>query len=421
MKLNILLVIIFSYPGLSAMAQERTALDSSIYLLAKEKDAQRSVWVMQEIIKKYRLDRNKDAATFDVLYGTVAVSLAMNHQYTRFEKYIDSIRNKFNQTSFLNMAASKMLEDHVDPAYANRVSDRTLQLYRSFKNDTSAKPKDISMADWQRFMDFAQYPYCDTHAHSLFALKKYKEAIRYQKMAFNGNPEGGLPVSVERYAKLLELTGKKGEAKRLLLKMAGLGKLNKGMTEHLQAIYIAEKGSDERLGIYLDSLQKNVQAMLVEVLKPKMLNGAAPEFSLKDMFGKEVKLSDYAGRIVVLDLWATWCVPCIASFPAMQTMVKKHPEVTFLFIAVEEKEKDRLARVKGFIEKNKYPFTVLIDEPMEANSSKYKIMSAYKPDGIPAKYVIDKNGMLQFSTSGFDTDTELMNELEAMFSILNAF
>jgi thiol-disulfide isomerase/thioredoxin len=421
MKLNILLVIIFSCSELITMAQERTGMDSSIYILAKEKDSRRSVWMMQEIIKKYRLDRSKDAETFDVLYGTVAVSLAMNQKYPQFEKYIDSIRNKFNQTSFMNMAASKMLDDNVDLAYANSISKRTLQLYRSFKNDTTAKPKDVSRADWQRFINFAQYPYYDTHAHSLFALKKYKEAIRYQKMAFNGNPEDGLPVSVERYARLLELTGEKEEAKRLLLKMAGLGKLNKGMTEQLQAIYIAEKSSDERLGLYLDSLQKNVQATLVQVLKPKMLNEAAPGFSLEDMFGKEVKLSDYSGRIVVLDLWATWCVPCIASFPAMQTMVKKHPEVTFLFIAVEEKEKDRLARVKGFIEKNKYPFTVLIDEPLESDSSKYQIMSAYKPDGIPAKYIIDKNGMLQFSTSGFDTDTELMNELEAMFSILNAY
>lgn len=221
MKLNILLVVIFSCSGLIAMGQERTSLDSSIYFLAKEKNAQRSVWMMQEIIKKYRLDWNKDAETFDVLYGTVAVSLAMNRKYARFEKYIDSIRNKFNQTSFMNMAASKMLDDNADLAYANRISERTLQLYRSFKNDTSAKPKDISRADWQRFMDFAQYPYYDTHAHSLFALKKYKEAIRYQKMAFNGNPEDGLPASVARYTKLLALTGEKGEAKRLLLKMAG--------------------------------------------------------------------------------------------------------------------------------------------------------------------------------------------------------
>jgi peroxiredoxin len=202
--------------------------------------------------------------------------------------------------------------------------------------------------------------------------------------------------------------------------MARLGRLNKGMTEQLQSIYIAENGSDKNLGAYLDSLQKNVQASLAEELKPKMLYEIAPEFTLKDINGKKVNLSDYRGKIVVLDLWATWCRPCIASFPAMELMIQKHPEVTFLFIDVEEQNPNPGALVKSFIEKRKYPFTVLIDEPVEPNSAKYKIVSAYKPNGIPAKYIIDKNGILRFRTSGFDTDTELINELEAMFSIVQS-
>lgn len=418
MKLSILLAAIFLWPGLSSFAQEESGLDSAIHRLSEEKDPQKTVLLMNGIIKEHRLDKNKDAETLDVLYGTAAVNFAMNHNYSQFEKYIGLIRNKFNQTSFLNMAASKMLNDNIDAAYANRISKRTLTLYQSFKNDTTAKPKDFSKEDWKRFMNFAQYPYYDTYAHSLYALKKYEKAVQYQKMAFNGHPEEGLPGSVERYAKLLELTGKKEEAKQLLLKMARRGRLNKGMAEQLQSIYISEKGSDKNLGIYLDSLQKNVQATLIPELKPKMLNETAPAFTLKDINGQEVKLSDYAGRIVVLDLWATWCRPCLASFPAMQIMVKKHPEVAFLFIAVEEKIPDPLPTIKSFIEKRKYPFTVLIDEPIEPNSSQYKITSAYRPDGIPAKYIIDGKGILRFRTSGFDTDTELINELEAMFTIL---
>jgi peroxiredoxin len=402
----------------TAAAQEISGLDSAIRRLSAEKDPQKTVSVINQIIKDYKLDKKKDAETFDVLYGTAAVNFAMNRNYPQFEKYIDLIGNKFNQTSFLNMAASKMLNDKVDAAYANRISKRTLTLYESFKNDTSARPKDFSKADWERFVSFAQYPYYDTYAQSLFALKKYKEALQYQKMAFNSSPEEGLPGSVERYAKLLLLNGKKEEAKQLLLKMAGRGRLNKGMTEQLQSIYIAENGSDKNLGVYLDSLQKNVQATLIPELKQKMLNETAPGFSLKDIHGKEVKLSDYAGKIVVLDLWATWCVPCIASFPAMQLMVNKHPEIGFLFIAVEERDADPLPAVKKFIEKKNYHFTVLLDEPVAPNSEKYKITSAYKPDGIPAKYIIDKNGVLRFRTSGFDTDSELMNELEAMFTIL---
>ncbi len=418
MKLKSLIVVVFLWIGFKAFAQEASGLDSAMHRLAEEKDPQKTVVMMNQVIKDYKLDKNKDAETLDALYGTAAVNFAMDRNYALFEKYIGLMRNKFNQTSFMNMAAGKMLNDTVDVAHANLIAKRTLTLYQSIKNDTTARPKDFSKEDWERFMNFARYPYYDTYAQSLFALNKYEEALHYQKMAFPGDPEEGVPASVERYAKLLELTGKKDEAKQVLLKMARRGRLNKGMTEQLQSIYIFEKGSDENLGAFLDSLQKNVQATLAEELKPKMLDETAPAFSLKDINGKEVKLSDFAGKIVVLDLWATWCRPCIASFPAMQLMVKKHPEVAFLFIDVEEQDPNPLAKVKSFIEKRNYPFTVLIDEPAEPNSPKYKITSAYKPNGIPAKYIIDNNGILRFKTSGFDTDTELINELEAMFSIL---
>jgi peroxiredoxin len=418
MKINAWFIAVFLWTGYSAFAQQPSGLDSAIRYLAKEKDPQKTVSLVNKIISEHKLDKHKDAETLDLLYGTAAVNFSMHQNHSQFEKYIGLMQNKFNQTSFLNMAASKLLNENKDIAYANLVSKRTLDLYLSIKNDTTARPKDFPKEDWKRFMNFAQYPYYDTYAQSLFALKKYQEALRYQKMAFDRSPEQGLPGSVERYAKLLELTGKKEEAKQFLLKIASVGKLNKGMTEQLQSIYISEKGSDKNLGAYLDSLQKNVQATLIHELKPKMLDETAPAFSLKDIKGREVKLSDYTGKIVVLDLWATWCKPCIASFPAMQLMVKKHPEVAFLFIAVEEK--DPLPKVKSFIEKNNYSFTVLIDEPIQPDAPQHKIISAYKPNGIPAKYIIDRNGVLRFKASGFDTDTELINELEAMFSILNA-
>ena len=418
MKTKLLLAAVLFFTSLITFAQQPSKLDSAIRRLANEKDPEKSVLFLDQIIKDHHLDKNKDSETFDVLYGTVAVNFAMNQQYPSFQKYIGFIQNKFNQTSFLNMAASKMLSEDIDAEYANKISEQTLALYFSFKNDTTAKPNGFSAKDWQRFMNFAQYPYYDTYAHSLFALGKYEEALSNQQKAFPGNPEEGVPASVERYAKLLELTGKKEEAKELLLKIARRGRLNKGMTEQLQDLYIADKGSDENLGAYLDSLQRNVQKTLADELKPKMLNKTAPAFTLKDINGRNVNLSDFAGKIVVIDLWATWCSPCIASFPAMELMVKKHPEVAFLFISVQEKEKNPLPKVKAFIEKRKYPFIVLIDEPVTANSTRYKIVDAYKPNGIPAKYIIDGKGVLRFVTSGFDTDTELINELEAMFSLL---
>jgi thiol-disulfide isomerase/thioredoxin len=190
------------------------------------------------------------------------------------------------------------------------------------------------------------------------------------------------------------------------------------MTEQLQSIYISEKGTDKNLGVYIDSLQKNVQASLIKDLKPKMLNEIAPAFSLKDINGKPVNLSGYKGKIVILDLWATWCVPCIASFPAMQKEMEKHPDVVFLFIAVEEKGDNALERVKKFMDKNKYPFHVLMDEPISPASGQFKVLSTYKPSGIAAKYFIDREGKLRFRSMGFSTDSELLNEMDAMITIL---
>jgi peroxiredoxin len=405
----VIIAVIFS---ITAHAQ----LDSAMRQLARETDPQQTVLLVNKIIGEYKIE---DSEMLDILYGAAAVNFALGGNYSEFEKYIGRIQSKFNQTSFMNMAAEKMLLENADPAFALRLAERTLRVYNSYKSESTARPTDVAPADWQRFMRFAQYPYHDTYAHALFKLKRYEEALSVQEKAFEGDPLEGVPASVERYARLLELNGKRADAKKLLLKMAARGRLNRGMTEQLQSIYIAERGNDDNLAHYIDSLQRDIQASIMKELEPVMLHEPAPDFTLKDINGKSVSLSDFRGKTVVLDLWATWCAPCIASFPAMQLMVEKHPEVVFLFIAVQEKEEGKLSRVKSFMERREFPFTVLLDELTSKHSNQYKIISSYQPNGIPAKYIIDKNGILRFTTAGFDTDAALMNELEAMIAILS--
>lgn len=411
-------MVICLFNSLLLTAQEATGIQSEIRKMSKETDPAKCVVMKNRIIQDYKLDSLKDSETLDMLNGNVAVAFARKKNYPEFEKYIGLIKNKFNQTSMMSVAANELLDKKIDADLACRIARETIEKYNSYKDDPAARPAGYSKEDWARFMDFARFPYYDDYAKALFAVKKYDEAIEYQRMALNDKPEEGMPGSVERYAKLLELTGKKEEAKQLLLKMARLGKVNQGMTEQLQSIYISEKGTDKNLGVYIDSLQKNVQASLIKDLKPKMLNEIAPAFSLKDINGKPVNLSGYKGKIVILDLWATWCVPCIASFPAMQKEMEKHPDVVFLFIAVEEKGDNALERVKKFMDKNKYPFHVLMDEPISPASGQFKVLSTYKPSGIPAKYFIDREGKLRFRSMGFSTDSELLNEMDAMITIL---
>lgn len=409
----------FLFIGLFISAQEVTGVQADIRELTKEKDPSLSVAKRNQIIEEYNLDTEKDSETIDILNGTVAIAYVLKKDYKDFEKYIGLINNKFNQTSMLSMAANKLLDDNIDTDYACKIAKETLEKYNSYKDDPRAKPESYSKEEWKRFMNFTKYPYYDTYARALFAQKKYKEALHYQELAFDGEPDEGIPSSVERYIKLLKLNNKTKESEELLLKIARKGELNKEMIVQLESLYIAKNGTNENFEVYIDSLQSGVQSFIIKELKNKMINKTAPTFTLKDLNGKRVSLEDYKGKIVILDLWATWCAPCIASFPAMQKLVDKHTDVVFLFIAVHEKGNNPLKKVQNFIQKNDYTFKVLMDEPITENSKEYKIISLYNPNGIPSKYIIDSKGMLQFESIGFDTDSQLINEIDAMISLLN--
>jgi peroxiredoxin len=135
-----------------------------------------------------------------------------------------------------------------------------------------------------------------------------------------------------------------------------------------------------------------------------ILNRAAPYFQLKDFEGKVVSLSDYKGKVVVLDFWATWCVPCQQSFPAVHKAVKHfagNQEVVFLFIDTREISSNVKELAKAQMKKNQYPFHVLFDEtgPTGLQNKQYLI---YDMPGIPTKFIIDRKGIIRYQLIGFN-------------------
>lgn len=173
---------------------------------------------------------------------------------------------------------------------------------------------------------------------------------------------------------------------------------------------------------YIKSIKdKRIADKKAEVTKGAIAE-AAPEFEIKDINGNNVKLSDYKGKIVILDFWATWCGPCKRSFPAMKKAVdlyKNDNEVQFLFIHTWERGsvEDAYKDAKAYLADNDYSDFKLLMDTKDPETRSNKAISAYKVNGIPAKFIIDKNGVIRFKVSGFSgSDEEAVAELQEMIS-----
>ena len=142
--------------------------------------------------------------------------------------------------------------------------------------------------------------------------------------------------------------------------------------------------------------------------------------------GVTISLSGLKGRIIVLDFWATWCAPCINSFPAMKKVMSEFEKanVIFLFIDTLESETNNSKQeteinakiLKVLRAKDVTDFIVLKDEVIENLSN---TTSNYKVSAIPAKIIIDKLGYIRYTSVGYSSDENLIKEISTVIRILN--
>ena len=139
-----------------------------------------------------------------------------------------------------------------------------------------------------------------------------------------------------------------------------------------------------------------------EHTEPKLLTAGAiaPDFTATAPDGSSVKLSDYKGKVVVLDFWATWCGPCQASMPHLEKVYQqvKTQNVAVLGVCVWD---DKDAYTKWLADKKGvYSFPTAFDPA--AKGPQNIAASLYHVSGIPTQYVIDKDGKVAATTVGYD-------------------
>jgi thiol-disulfide isomerase/thioredoxin len=265
--------------------------------------------------------------------------------------------------------------------------------------------------------------YADTYSYILYKQKDYKTGYAYAKEAVDIRKRKD-PEYNERYALLLEKVATPAQVKKELEPIVKEGNAGLEAREVLHRNYVKLNKGETGFEEYMTKLDAVNLAKLKETLQKKMLAKNAPGFKLVDMKGAEVDFASLKGKTVVVDFWATWCGPCVASFPSMQKMVdryKNNPNVVFLFIDTWENVPNRKKLVEDFIAKNKYSFTVLYDKAKEETGNDFEVVKGYEVDGIPTKFVVDGNGQIRFKSVGWSgSEYSFMQELQMMIEMAGA-
>jgi peroxiredoxin len=139
--------------------------------------------------------------------------------------------------------------------------------------------------------------------------------------------------------------------------------------------------------VALPSCKKEENALPIEGNK-------ATSFTLKDTDGKSVRLSDFSGRAVVMEFWATWCGPCKESSVELEKLYRKYKDRGVVVLGISmDSGSDAVQKVKGYAEKNDLTYLMLMDDG--------KASDTYRVYNIPATYILDKNQVIVKMYKGY--------------------
>lgn len=141
----------------------------------------------------------------------------------------------------------------------------------------------------------------------------------------------------------------------------------------------------------------------------KAAEKAAPDFTVQDTNGKNVSLSDFKGKPVVLNFWASWCPPCKSEMPDYEKMYQQYSpkDVVFMMVNLTDGDRETTATAKRFLSDNHYTFSAYFDTEFSASD-------AYGISVIPDSVFIDRDGNVVGTYEGMIDAATMKNNIEKL-------
>lgn len=129
----------------------------------------------------------------------------------------------------------------------------------------------------------------------------------------------------------------------------------------------------------------------------------APDFELENLAGQKVRLSDLKGKLVLVNFWASWCIPCVQEMPTLQAFQQQYPGITVLGINLEEDN----TTIQNYLEQVGATYEILLDR--EA-----RITSEYRIITLPTTFIVDEKGMIRYRHIGYLAKNQLQHYFDTL-------
>ncbi len=168
------------------------------------------------------------------------------------------------------------------------------------------------------------------------------------------------------------------------------------------SMFLYNKYGDE----YLNQGAGQQTNSTTESIPEEMNKNLAPDFTVTDINGNKVNLSDYKGKPVVVNFWATWCYYCKVEMPDFNEAYKEYPDVQFLMVNATDGKHETVEIAKSYIEQEQYDFDVFFDT-VDRNA-----VRTYNVSNYPQTLFIDKEGNIVSQRIGMLSKDILVQEIE---------